>query len=38
MQLYNLGFISDTLIYRYVKETVLLYKSFIDLKEFNRKG
>ena len=38
MQLHNLGFISNTLIYRHVKETVLLYKTFIDLKEFNRKG
>lgn len=35
MQQYNLGFISDALIYRHVKETVLLYKTFIDLKEFN---
>ena len=35
MQQYNLGFISDASIYRHVKETVLLYKTFIDLKEFN---
>ncbi|MBO5627746.1 MAG: Eco47II family restriction endonuclease [Aeriscardovia sp.] len=35
MQQYNLGFISDALIYRHVKKTVLLYKTFIDLKEFN---
>lgn len=35
MRQYNLGFISDALIYRHVKETVLLYKNFIDLKEFN---
>lgn len=35
MQQYNLGFIPDSLIYRHVKETVLLYKNFIDLKEFN---
>lgn len=35
MKQYNLGFISDALIYGHVKETVLLYKDFIDLKEFN---
>ena len=35
MQNYNLGFISDASIYKHVKETVLLYKNFIDLKEFN---
>ncbi len=32
---YNLGFISDQSIYDHIKETVLLYKNFIDLKEFN---
>ena len=32
---YNLGFISDELIYRHVKETVLQYTTFIDLKKFN---
>lgn len=32
---YNLGFISNELIYEHVKKTVLLYKTFIDLKEFN---
>jgi len=35
MQQYNLGFISDTLIFKHVRETVLLYKNYIDLKEFN---
>lgn len=35
MKSYNLGFISDELIYRHVKETVLLYKTSIGLKEFN---
>lgn len=33
---YKLGFISDDLIYQHVKETVLLYKTVIDLKEFNK--
>ena len=32
---YNLGFISDEAIYEYVKETVLQYSTFIDLKKFN---
>lgn len=32
---YNLGFISDSQIYNHIKETVLLYKTFIDLEEFN---
>lgn len=32
---YNLGFISDELIFGHVKETVLRYKRAIDLKEFN---
>lgn len=35
MKKYNLGFISDELIYKHVKETVSLYKTAIDLKEFN---
>lgn len=35
MQQYNLGFISDELIYRHIKETVLLYKDFINLESFN---
>ena len=32
---YNLGFISDEAIYNHVKETVLLYKTFMDLEQFN---
>lgn len=32
---YNLGFISDEQIYQHIKETVLQYKTFIDLNEFN---
>lgn len=32
---YNLGFISDDIIFNHVKQTVLLYKTVIDLKEFN---
>ncbi len=32
---YNLGFISDENIYKHVKDTVLHYKSMIDLEEFN---
>jgi hypothetical protein len=32
---YNLGFISDDLIYDYVKETVSKYVTFIDFKKFN---
>lgn len=35
-QKYNLGFISDDLIYKHVKETVLKYKNYIDLNEFNK--
>lgn len=35
MKNYNLGFISDAQIYNHIKETVLLYKTFIDMKEFN---
>jgi len=33
---YNLGFMSDEQIYEHVKNTVLQYKTFIDLKEFNK--
>lgn len=36
MQSYNLGFISDDLIYKHIKETVLFYKTKIDLREFNK--
>lgn len=36
MQAYNLGFISDDLIYKHIKETVLFYKTKIDLKEFTK--
>jgi hypothetical protein len=36
MTKYNLGFISDKDIFQHVKETVELYQSFIDLKEFNK--
>lgn len=32
---YNLGFISDEKIYKHIKDTVLQYKTFIDLHEFN---
>lgn len=35
MRNYNLGFISDAQIYKHIKETVLLYKTFIDMNEFN---
>lgn len=35
MATYNLGFITDENIYNHIKETVLLYKTAIDLKEFN---
>jgi len=35
MKNYNLGFISNEVIYRHIKETVLLYKTFIDLESFN---
>lgn len=35
MRNYNLGFISDEVIFNHVKETVLLYKTFINLEEFN---
>lgn len=35
MRQYNLGFISDELIYKHVKETVMLYRDFIDLESFN---
>lgn len=33
---YNLGFISDHQIYEHIKKTVLLYKTIIDLDEFNK--
>lgn len=33
---YNLGFIADEQIYEHVKNTVLQYRTFIDLKEFNK--
>lgn len=33
---YNLGFVTDEQIYEHVKNTVLQYKTFIDLKEFNK--
>ena len=32
---YNLGFISDTDIYNHTKETVLQYKTIIDINDFN---
>lgn len=35
MRNYNLGFISNKIIYNHVKDTVLLYKDYIDLNEFN---
>lgn len=36
MSKYNLGFINDETIYNHVKETVLLYRTQINLKEFNK--
>lgn len=33
---YNLGFISDKQIYEHIKNTVLNYRTIIDLAEFNR--
>lgn len=33
---YNLGFIADEQIYEHVKNTVLQYKTIIDLSEFNK--
>lgn len=33
---YNLGFISDSDIFKHVQDTVNMYQTFIDLKEFNR--
>ena len=36
MNNYNLGFISDQDIYDHVRATVLKYKTFIDLKQFNQ--
>ena len=35
MRNYNLGFISDELIFNHIKETVLLYKTVINLDNFN---
>ena len=35
MRSYHLGFISDEAIFRHVKETAELYRTFIDLKSFN---
>ena len=35
MKDYNLGFISNEDIFNHVKETVSLYRTFIDLKSFN---
>ena len=35
MRDYNLGFISNQLIFNHIKETVLLYKTYIDLESFN---
>lgn len=35
MQNYNLGFISNEDIYRHVKETVRLYRTHINLRQFN---
>lgn len=32
---YNLGFISDDDIFRHVKDTVTLYRTTINLKQFN---
>lgn len=36
MKNYELGFISDGDIYKHVKETVELYRTFIDLEQFNK--
>lgn len=36
MRDYNLGFISNEKIYNHVKETVALYRTHINLKEFNK--
>lgn len=33
---YNLGFISDEHIFKHVKQTVEMYRTSIDLKEFNK--
>ncbi|MEG1405274.1 MAG: Eco47II family restriction endonuclease [Alistipes sp.] len=35
MKNYNLGFISDQHIFEHVKQTVLLYRNYINLKQFN---
>jgi hypothetical protein len=36
MSRYDLGFISDQIIFEHVKETVIKYRFHIDLREFNR--
>ncbi len=36
MKTYHLGFISDQDIYNHVRDTVLKYKTYIDLKQFNQ--
>ena len=33
---YNLGFIPDSEIYKHIKDTVLKYKTVIDMNEFNK--
>ena len=35
MRDYQLGFISNENIFKHVKDTVKLYRTFIDLKSFN---
>ncbi|MEG2612905.1 MAG: Eco47II family restriction endonuclease [Alistipes sp.] len=35
MKNYNLGFISDQHIFEHVKQTVSLYRNYINLKQFN---
>ena len=35
MRNYNLGFISDEVIYNHIKDTVLKYQRKIDLEKFN---
>ena len=36
MRTYGLGFISDQDIFNHVKDTVLLYRRSINLREFNK--
>lgn len=36
MKNYHLGFISDEDVFNHVRETVVQYRTYIDLKEFNR--